>query len=53
MGYDKENDVDVASKYQVELNSKYTKRGSNSGENTKESILNIIRNQSNKTKERE
>ena len=44
------NHVDVATKYQVELNNKYSdysKKGSNSGKNTTESILKIIQQQTN------
>lgn len=44
--------VDIAIKYQVELNSKYSdysKQGSNSGSNTAGSILKIIQQQTNTT----
>lgn len=46
------NRVDVATKYQVELNSKYSdysKKGTNSNGNTAESILKIIQQQTNTT----
>lgn len=45
--------IDIATKYQVELNSKYSnysKQGSDSGTNTTNTILNIKKEQSsNKT----
>lgn len=46
------NRIDVATKYQVELDSKYSdysKQGTNSGSNTAESILKIIHQQTNAT----
>lgn len=46
-------DIDISSKYQVEINSKFNKQGSNSGNNTKETILNIIQQQSNNQKKGE
>lgn len=42
------NKIDVATKYQVELNSKYSdysKQGNDSGKNTTESILKIVQQQ--------
>lgn len=45
--------IDIATKYQVELNSKYSKQGNSNGNNTKESILNIIQKQSNSQKKGE
>lgn len=42
--------IDIATKYQVELNSKYSdysKQGSNNGRNTAETILKIMQQQSN------
>lgn len=42
------NQIDIATKYQVELNSKYSdysKQGNNSGKNTTESILKIVQQQ--------
>lgn len=48
--------VDIATKYQVELNSKYSdysKQGNNSGGNTTESILKIIQQQTNSNNNRE
>ncbi len=42
------NQVDVATKYQVEFNSKYSdysKQGDDSGKNTTESILKIVQQQ--------
>lgn len=48
-----ENNYDIASKYQVELNSKFTKQGSSSGSNTKKNILNELKNQPNNNKESE
>jgi len=45
------NNIDIATKYQVELNSKYSnysKQGSSvNGTNTAKNILNIIQQQSN------
>ncbi len=44
--------VDIARKYQVELNSKYSdysKQGTSSGDNTADSILKIIQQQTNTT----
>lgn len=46
------NRVDVVTKYQVELNSKYSdysKQGIDNGSNTAESILKIIQQQTNAT----
>lgn len=48
------HDIDIATKYQVELNSKYSnysKQGSDRGSNTANNILNIKREQSNNNKE--
>lgn len=42
--------VDIATKYQVELNSKYSdysKQGTNKGNTTTESILKIVQQQTN------
>lgn len=47
--------VDIATKYQVELNSKYSdysKQGNNSGSNTTESILKIVQQQANSNKKK-
>lgn len=47
------NLIDVATKYQVELNSKYSdysKQGSDSGKNTTESILKIVQQQADSNK---
>lgn len=47
--------VDIATKYQVEFNSKYSdysKQGNNSGGNTTESILKIIQQQANSNKKK-
>lgn len=44
------NKIDVATKYQVELNSKYSdysKQSSDNGANTTESIIKIIQQQTN------
>lgn len=52
---DKDN-IDIASKYYSELNSKYSnysKQGSDSGKNNRNSILNIKREQSQNRKESE
>lgn len=47
------SNIDIATKYQVELNSKYSKQGENTGSNTKESILNIKQQQSTNQKKGE
>lgn len=44
------NKVDIATKYQVELNNKYSdysKQGINKGNTTTESILKIVKQQAN------
>lgn len=50
------NDVDVSSKFNIELNSKHlihSKQGSSEGNNTKEAILKEIQKQKEKTKNNE
>lgn len=53
---DNNNNHEIASKYIVELNSKYStfnKQGSSSGKNIKENILKAIQEQSKSQKEGE
>lgn len=56
MGSNYNNDVDIASKYQVELNSKYStfnKQGSLNGENVKNKLIQAVQQQLNNKKESE
>lgn len=56
MGNEFDSDVDIASKYQVELNSKYStynKQGSSNGETTKDKLVQVIQQQLNNKKESE
>lgn len=51
-----DSDVDIASKYQVELNSKYStynKQGSSNGETTKDKLVQAIQQQLKNKKESE
>lgn len=53
MGDEYNNNVDIASKYQVELNNKYstfTKQGSSNGEITKEKLIQAVQQQLNTKK---
>lgn len=56
MGNNYDNDVDIASKYQVELNSKYStfnKQGASNGENVKDKLIQAVQQQLNTKKESE